>query len=198
MNMPLSSSLPLVDIARGSRTYLHTTDLIRAAPVNAEDATFQLRFRSVVKSPGRWTRRANASVDARARVELRIDGAKGPRYYDFLCPDEGGPLRRVPDWPFTFRPDRFRLEGSALSGPLEHGADFSQQLIEAGRHHLALLFPDQKWLVYEYSGVPACLNPIPSGSTLRLNLIRGRRQVHVFRYTSDLGIDGLLKVTPVS
>jgi hypothetical protein len=181
----------IVDFARGDRNYVHSIDMIRAAPLTAEDKSFRFRFFSVVERPGFWVT-ADAGNRASAHAELIVDGREGASAYYFVCDEEARVLSRRSDFNFRFDPALFTLEARALSGPLSEGSDIWEQLTEAVRYGGQQLFPDTRWLTVGISGSGQCLAPLAAGTRLHLQLLTPHRQFNSIRFSTSAGGHGTI------
>lgn len=186
----------LVDFARGDRSYVHSIDMIKAAPISVVDKSFRFRFHGIVKHPGHWLSASAGGSKQSAKAELVVERGEAADSYFFTCPDETAPLARAADFDFAFDPAAFRLEDRSLSGPLQPGFDLWQQLTEAVRHGGELLFPGGSWLTVGISASGRCCAPVAAGTRLTLDLLAARGNINSIRFTTSVGAQGRILTAP--
>lgn len=187
---------PLVGIARGERNYVHSIDMINAAPIGADDLSFRFRFHTLANHPGQWVERNSVGTSHLPKAELRVSGPDLERCYQFICPDEGAALERLPDFGFRCDPNQFCIHDGVMTGPLRSGYPFWLQLTEILRLGGAKLFSGRKWLTFSVSGTPVSLQAVPEDATLHLEMVSQRARLNVIGYSTNYGATGQIMTTP--
>lgn len=186
----------LVGVARGERNYVHSIDMIDAAPINADDLSFRFRFHAIATSPGRWVERTAVGSSTAPKAELQIAGRQSERCYAFICPDESAQLERTLDFGFHCNPAQFHIHDDLMTGPLLADYPFWLQMTEIMRVGGAKLFSSRKWLTYSVSGTPQSMQPVPEGAALRLEMVSRRARLNVIGYETNFGVSGKIMTTP--
>lgn len=187
---------PLVALARGSRNYVHSIDMINAAPINADDLYFRFRFHTLATCPGRWIEHAAVGVGNMPKAELRIAGLHSERRYDFICPDENVPLQPAPEFDLHCDSRQFQIGDDRMIGPLRAEYPFWLQLTEIVRMGGAKLFSNRKWLTLSVSGTPRTMQAVPEGACLRLVMVSRRARLNVIGYETSYGASGQILTIP--
>lgn len=186
----------LVTIARGKRDYVHSIDMINAAPINPDDFTFRFRFHALATRPGRWVEHTAVETGNPTKAELRIAGPHAERCYDFICPDENAPLERGAEFGFHCDPGQFQIGDDIMTGPLRAEYPFWLQLTEIVRVGGVKLFSNRKWLTFSISGTPQSMQAVPEGAALRLEMVSRRARLNVIGYETNYGASGQIMTTP--
>ena len=191
-----SFTTSLVGIARGERAYVHSIDMINAAPIEASDRSFRFRFHTLATCPGRWIEGGDVEASHPSKAELRVSGLHSERCYHFICPDENAPLERMPEFGFQCNPGQFHIRDNLMTGPLLAEYPFWLQLTEIVRLGGAKLFSNRKWLTISVSGTPQSMQAVPEGAGLRLEMVSRRARLSVISYTTNYGASGQIMTTP--
>ena len=186
----------LVRIARGERDYIHSIDMINAAPINPDDFTFRFRFHALATCPGRWVERTAVETGNTPKAELRISGPHAERCYDFICPEENAPLERASEFGFHCDPEQFQIGDDLMTGPLRSEYPFWLQMTEIIRVGGVKLFSNSKWLTVSVSGTPRSMRAVPDGAALRLEMVSRRARLNVIGYETNYGASGQIMTTP--
>lgn len=186
----------LVRIARGKRGYVHSIDMINAAPINPDDLTFRFRFHALATCPGRWVERTAVETGKASKAELRIAGLHAERCYNFICPDENAPLQRASEFGFHCDPEQFQIGDDLMTGPLRTEYPFWLQMTEIVRVGGVKIFSNRKWLTFSVSGAPRSMQAVPEGATLRLEMVSRRARLNVIGYETNYGASGQIMTTP--
>ncbi len=180
----------LIDIARGDRGYIHSIDMIEAAPVGPETDSFQFRFFSLATAPGRWIAASEGADKDHANAEVRVEQGDLRETYFFACPDGAGPLKPAVDFDFQIDKDAFSIEDMILNGPLDAGYDIWQQLTEAIRYAGSVVYPGVVWFTVALSGNRRLFDPVEPGSNLRMDLRRALGQRNMVPFSTSYGAEG--------
>jgi hypothetical protein len=185
-----------VGIARGNRDYIHSIDMINAAPIKADDLFFRFRFHTLATSPGRWVEHAVVKADNPPNAELRLVSLHAERRYDFICLDKNAPLERASEFGFHCDPEQFHIGDDIMTGPLVADYPFWLQMTEIVRVGGAKLFSNRKWLTFSVSGTPRSMQAVPKGAALRLKMVSRRARLNVIGYETNYGATGQIMTTP--
>ncbi len=186
----------LITIARGDRGYIHSTDMIDAAPVGDDLESFQFRFFSSATAPGRWMPVPDDAFIDGGFAELRIERGDVRENWYFACPDPDSLLEKAADHDFTFEPSGYSLNGHVVSGPLQAGVPLWPQLIEAIRFAGTLVVPDKEWLIGSISGDAACFDPIGQDTQLSIDMRRASYTRVVAPFSTTAGAVGRIVALP--
>jgi len=187
---------PLVNITRGKRDYIHSIDMIKAAPINPDDHAFRFRFSGLTKQPGLWVERKNADLTNSPTANLRVTGPHGNRCYDFISEDKTARLDRLPDFSFHYLPESFQISNGSISAPMCTKYSFWLQLTELMRFWGGELLPNRKWLTASISGIPVAMQPVPEDAVLHLTISSHKASLSVICYRTNYGARGEIMVVP--
>lgn len=189
-----------VDFARGARDYVHSADMMRAAPSAPGDGWFEFRFRSLVRRPGAWVASDGAGAAERsAAASLSLRGGGHVRTYLFVATEAGRPLARRPDFETGITVDAVDVAGPLVSGTVSGARDFWPQVADCLRHGGRKMFGIEHWLTLGVSCPGAALGPLPVAEARLLLELQGIRGViHRIRYCLEgvPGLDGRLLCAP--
>ena len=163
---------------RGSRQYIHSTDMIAASPLSPETSEFRFIFKSEARNPGRW-QKTGISKDESQRVpaKLFIVTAGERTEWEFVVDTKAVVTRRMPDFDDNLTIRDIEIEGEVLTCRLNDGYTIWQQITAATRIGGHKVFPEKQWYLVSLQGNQNVLKEFDSNTTLELRLGRQKKQL---------------------
>jgi hypothetical protein len=176
---------------RGSRNYLRAADLLAAAPLGCDLASFYFFARAVAHHPGYW--RSGAAVDAAATLTIRR--VSGTEEWAFTTDSELPVLDRLPDIDETRVLTNPKLGNDRLTAELDDIHSLWDHLVAAARYGGTTYFPGARWYLAYLRGTGRCVEPV-AGRELALTIGRRRGrfiELNFFIDGAPAGVLGLIQ-----
>jgi hypothetical protein len=181
----------VVDSFRGSRNYLRAADMLAAAPLARDLASFYFFARAVAHQPGYW--RPGAAVDAAATLTIRR--VSGAEEWAFTTDSELSVTNLLPDIDETRVLINPKLRNDRLTAELDDIHSLWDHLVAAARYGGTTYFPGVRWYLAYLRGTDRCVQPV-AGRELALTIGRRRGQFIELNFSIDgapAGVLGLIQ-----